>query len=302
MKKLYMVLAVVLLMVITGCNKGGENATNQANLDQTNQDQANLDQVNPDQANQNQAYPNQVPAGTGNLNSQNSLPPPIYFSAPPEVVPVADTNVYTVPDVQEEIFFSGGWWWRPWNGRWYRSHYYDRGWGNYRGEPSFYRNFYSGWRDDFRHNRWRGQSWDYQRVPQRDLDRNWRTWERNRYWYGGGHGHRVGGYPDFKGERQQGFQGNRGIGQQGMQGNRGVGKPVVQGNRGVGQQGMQGNRGVGKPVVQGNRGVGQQGVQGNRGGVKPSVQGNRGGVQPGKQVVGHPSKQVDPNKKKDEIR
>jgi hypothetical protein len=28
MKKLYMVLAVVLLMVITGCNKGGENATN----------------------------------------------------------------------------------------------------------------------------------------------------------------------------------------------------------------------------------------------------------------------------------
>jgi hypothetical protein len=35
-------------------------------------------------------------------------------------------------------------------------------------------------------------------------------------------------------------------------------------------------------------------VQGNRGVVKPVVQ--------GKQVGGHPSKQVDPNKKKDEIR
>jgi hypothetical protein len=43
---------------------------------------------------------------------------------------------------------------------------------------------------------------------------------------------------------------------------------------------VQGNRGVGKPVVQGNRGVGQ----------------------PVKQVGGHPSKQVDPNKKKDERR
>jgi len=131
MKKIYMVLAVVVLMVITGCNKGGEDNTNQANS-------------------------NVTPAETGNLDSQNSLPPPIYFTAPPEVVPVPDTDVYTVPDVQEEIFFSAGWWWRPWHGRWYRSHYYDRGWAYYRHAPSFYANMYPGWRDDYRNHRWRG--------------------------------------------------------------------------------------------------------------------------------------------------
>jgi hypothetical protein len=44
-------------------------------------------------------------------------------------------------------------------------------------------------------------------------------------------------------------------------------------------------------------------VQGNRGGGQPpAVQGNRGGGQPAKQGGGHPSKQVDPNKKKDEKR
>ena len=216
MKKLYMVLSVVLLMVITGCNKGGEDNTNQANLDK---------------AYQNQANQNVAPAETGNFNNQkNSLPPPIYFTAPPEVVPIPDTDVYTVPDVQEEIFFSGGWWWRPWNGRWYRSHYYDRGWGYYRGAPSFNKHFYAGWRDDFRHHRWRGQQWDYQRVPQRDLDRNWRTWERNGYWHGGGHpgnlggGHPGGGHPD----------------------NLGGGKPVKQGGS------KSGGKGSGGPNHQGD--------------------------------------------------
>ena len=246
MKKLYMVLAVVFLMVNAGCNKGSEDATNQANLDQ---------------ANQNQAYPNQVPAGTGNSDNQNSLPPPIYFAAPPEVVPLADTDVYIVPDVQEEIFFYGGWWWRPWQGRWYHSHYYDRGWGYYRGEPIFHRHFYEGWRDDYRNHRWRGQQWDYQRVPGQDLDRNWRTWEKNRYWRGGGHGRRDGRYTDFQGERKQGFQDR---GQQGMQGNRGGGQTAVKGNRVGGQQGMQGNRGGGQTAVKGNRVGGQPAQSGSK--------------------------------------
>ena len=55
------------------------------------------------------------------------LPPPIIFPAPPQVAVIPGTNVYAVPDVKDDIFFYGGWWWRPWEGRWYRSHYYDRG-------------------------------------------------------------------------------------------------------------------------------------------------------------------------------
>jgi hypothetical protein len=127
------------------------------------------------------------------------LPPPIIFPAPPGVVVIPGMDVYTVPDMQEEIFFSGGWWWRPWQGRWYRSRYYDRGWGYYRGAPGFYRNLYPGWRDDYRSHRWRGQPWNYQRVPHHDLNRNWREWERNGHWRHDGPGgpgpgvHRGGG-------------------------------------------------------------------------------------------------------------
>ncbi len=63
------------------------------------------------------------------INIPIPLPPPIIFPAPPEVVVVPGTDVYVVPDLNEDIFFYGGWWWRPWQGHWYRSRYYDRGWG-----------------------------------------------------------------------------------------------------------------------------------------------------------------------------
>ena len=110
------------------------------------------------------------------------LPPPIIFPAPPEMVVIPETDVYAVPDVQEEIFFYGGWWWRPWEGRWYRSHYYDRGWGYYQHVPFFYRNFHPGWRDDYRNHRWKGHQWDYQRIPHRELQHNWQGWQRDRHW------------------------------------------------------------------------------------------------------------------------
>jgi hypothetical protein len=110
------------------------------------------------------------------------LPPPIIFPAPPEVVVIPETDVYAVPDAQEDIFFSAGWWWRPWEGRWYRSRYYDRGWGYYRGAPSFYRSVPRGWRNDYRDHMWRGHRWDSQRIPHQDLQRNWNGWQRNRHW------------------------------------------------------------------------------------------------------------------------
>lgn len=42
------------------------------------------------------------------------FPPPIIFPVPPLPVVIPETNVYVVPDIQEDIFFYGGWWWRPW--------------------------------------------------------------------------------------------------------------------------------------------------------------------------------------------
>jgi hypothetical protein len=111
------------------------------------------------------------------------LPPPIVFSAPPEVVVIPETNVYVAPDVEADIFFSRGWWWRPWQGRWYRSRRYDGGWGYYRSAPPpFYRRVPPGWRNDYREHRWRGREWQHERIPHGEMERNWRGWERDRHW------------------------------------------------------------------------------------------------------------------------
>jgi hypothetical protein len=66
------------------------------------------------------------------------LPPPILFPAPPQVIVIPDTDdVYVVPDIDVDVFFWNGWWWRPWEGRWYRSRYYNRGWSYYDNVPTF---------------------------------------------------------------------------------------------------------------------------------------------------------------------
>jgi hypothetical protein len=117
------------------------------------------------------------------VNLNVPLPPPIVFPAPPQVVVLPETNVYVVPDVEADIFFSGGWWWRPWEGRWYRSRYYDRDWAFYRAAPPhFYRRVPPGWRNDYREHRWKGREWKHERIPHGDVQRNWRGGERDRHW------------------------------------------------------------------------------------------------------------------------
>jgi len=110
------------------------------------------------------------------------LPPPIVFAAPPGVIVIPETYVYVVPEVQEEIFFYNGWWWRPWGGRWYRSRHYSSGWVYYKSVPSFYARIPSGWRNDYRDHRWGGHQWNYQRIPHQQLQRNWSSWEKSRHW------------------------------------------------------------------------------------------------------------------------
>ena len=108
--------------------------------------------------------------------------PPIVFAAPPELVVLPGTYIYVVPDSEEDIFFYGGWWWRPWQGHWYRSHYYNSGWGYYQSVPSFYAGIPSSWRNDYRDHRWRGHQWNYQRIPQQQVQRNWKGWESSKHW------------------------------------------------------------------------------------------------------------------------
>ena len=117
------------------------------------------------------------------VNINIPLPPPIIFPAPPEVIVIPETYVYTVPDVDVDIFFFEGWWWRPWQGRWYRSRYHDRGWGYYQyGVPAFYSRVPPGWRAYYKDRRWKGYRWEYRRIPYGYAERNWDDWQKTRHW------------------------------------------------------------------------------------------------------------------------
>jgi len=118
----------------------------------------------------------------GNVRNDRNSPPRIAFAAAPEVVVIPGTYVYGVPDVDVDIFFYQGWWWRPWEGRWYRSQNYNSGWSHYSGTPSFHRSVPSGWRNDYRNRRWKGQQWDHQRIPYQKVQRNHSGWEKNKHW------------------------------------------------------------------------------------------------------------------------
>ena len=63
-----------------------------------------------------------IPAMAGvSINIGIPLPPPIPFAAPPSVIVMPETSgVYVVPDVDADLFFWDGFWWRLWEGRWYR--------------------------------------------------------------------------------------------------------------------------------------------------------------------------------------
>ena len=108
--------------------------------------------------------------------------PSISFNEPPDVVVIPGTYVYVVPDLDVDIYFYGGWWWRPWEGQWYRSRNYDSGWTPYRSAPSFYRTVPPGWRHYYSDHYWEGFRWNYERIPVRELQANWRNWAGQRHW------------------------------------------------------------------------------------------------------------------------
>jgi hypothetical protein len=112
-----------------------------------------------------------------------SLPPLITLAAPPAVIVLPDTNdVYVAPDINVDLFFWNGWWWRPWEGRWYRSHYYDRGWVYYSHVPSFYYDVDPGWRGHYMHHDWYGHRWNYEKISNHRLQQNWKSWHKDQHW------------------------------------------------------------------------------------------------------------------------
>jgi hypothetical protein len=149
-----------------------------------------------------------------NISVGISLPPPIVFQAPPSVIVMPDANdVYVIPDITADMYFWNGWWWRLWEGRWYRSHYYDRGWGYYSNVPTFYFDVDPGWRGYYRDRNWYGHGWNYERIPYVQLQQNWKGWQNDQHWVRQGTWGVQGYQPrpqqqrqDLRQERQQQYQ------------------------------------------------------------------------------------------------
>ncbi|MBU1566352.1 MAG: hypothetical protein KJ630_12100 [Proteobacteria bacterium] len=117
-----------------------------------------------------------------NIRINIPAPPHIQFAAPPKLVVVPETYVYVAPDVAEEIFFSDGWWWRPWKGRWYRSQHHNSGWQYYKSTPSFYQHVPRNWRNDYRQGHWRGHRWNADAIPHTQVQKNWKSWKAKKHW------------------------------------------------------------------------------------------------------------------------
>ncbi|MDA8084778.1 MAG: hypothetical protein M0024_14070 [Nitrospiraceae bacterium] len=101
--------------------------------------------------------------------------PAYEFQEPPPLVVIPGTYAYFVPGIDLDILFYNGYWYRPYEGRWFRSRAYNGPWNHIGpryvprpliGLPHDYRNLYG----------------DRKHIPYGEFHRNWRAWERNKYW------------------------------------------------------------------------------------------------------------------------
>jgi hypothetical protein len=101
------------------------------------------------------------------------LPPPLLFTAPPPMVVIPNTYVYFSPNAEADVFFYHGHWYRPYEGRRYRSANDNGRWVYMRDVPPPLLRL----PPDYRR-----VTMGHRRIPYDDLHRNWRSWERDRYW------------------------------------------------------------------------------------------------------------------------
>jgi hypothetical protein len=98
----------------------------------------------------------------------DSIPPPVFLSYP-------EQYVYTIPDIAVEILFHQGYWYRPYEGRWYRAKSYNGPWV-YIDPPKVPRALFD-LPPDYR---WVPPG--HRKIPYGQLKKNWGKWERERYW------------------------------------------------------------------------------------------------------------------------
>jgi hypothetical protein len=106
---------------------------------------------------------------------RNNLPA-IRFASPPELVVIPGTYVYMVPDIDVDVLYFQDYWWRPYEGHWYRSQEYNGQWSYV--EPRKIPGELRSLPMDYRHR----LSAEYERIPYEDVKRNWKRWEKEKHW------------------------------------------------------------------------------------------------------------------------
>jgi hypothetical protein len=146
-----------------------------------------------------------------NVNVGISVPlPPFRIHTPPPMVVIPGTYIYAVPDIDVEILFYQGYWYRPNEGHWYRSKSYNGPWA-YLDSPRVPRALFDVPRDYHR------TPPGHERIPYGHFRDNWGRWERERHWerderwregrHGGYDDRRGGPTPDRRDRRDRGPHG-----------------------------------------------------------------------------------------------
>lgn len=150
------------------------------------------------------SYPRGVTAEVSiNVGINVPSPPPLLIPAPPPMFVIPETYVYFAPEVEVDIFFYHGYWYRPYRGHWYRSRNYNGKWVYI--SPKHVPSSLLRLPPDFRH-----VPPGHRHIPYGHLKKNWRTWEREKYWEK--HGHR---YEERKGGDHRGREGGEYRGREG---------------------------------------------------------------------------------------
>jgi hypothetical protein len=101
--------------------------------------------------------------------------PPLILPAPPLVVVIPGSYVYFSPDLDADLFFYHGYWYRPYERRWYRGSHYNGPWGFV--SPNRVPRVLINLPHDYRR-----VPPGHERIPHGQLKKNWRTWEREKHW------------------------------------------------------------------------------------------------------------------------
>jgi hypothetical protein len=119
------------------------------------------------------SFPTNANAGVSvNIN----IPlPGLVIGAPPVMMVIPGTYAYFAPDVDADIFFYHGYWYRPYRGQWYLSAEYNGPWGSLalRSVPDVLLNLPPHYRQVPPY---------YGRLPYGMVRKNWRNWEEERHW------------------------------------------------------------------------------------------------------------------------